>query len=111
MAIVAEMVRYNGSGERHHQSRAACLAILYAGGLMGVFVQLRLIMCATSSAGIGRSHHWAMHMLLVFIFTVKISDIGQYAFGRGCSASTNSRRRLAPARPGKERWVACCWVT
>ena len=38
-----------------------------------------------------------MHMLLVFIFTVKISDIGQYAFGR-----MFGKHKLAPQiSPGK----------
>ncbi|HEY4234842.1 MAG TPA: CDP-archaeol synthase [Lacipirellulaceae bacterium] len=97
VAIVAEMVRYNGSGTATTNVALSWLAILYAGGLMGVFVQLRLIICAASTAGLARENHWAMHMLLVFIFTVKISDIGQYAFGR-----IFGKHKLAPQiSPGK----------
>jgi phosphatidate cytidylyltransferase len=97
VALVSEMVRYNGSGSATTNLALSWLAILYAGGLMGVFVQLRLIMCAASAKGLASDNHWAMHMLLVFIFTVKISDIGQYAFGR-----MFGKHKLAPQiSPGK----------
>jgi phosphatidate cytidylyltransferase len=97
VALVAEMVRYNGSGSATSNVALSFLAIICAGGLMGLLVELRLIICTASTTGLARENHWAMHMLLVFIFTVKISDIGQYTFGR-----MFGKHKLAPRiSPGK----------
>lgn len=96
IVLIAEMVRFDGSGIATTNIALAFLAIAYAGGLMGFVVQLRWILYEVD-AGSGRERHWAMHMFLVTIFTVKISDIGQYAVGRAIG-----KHKLAPRiSPGK----------
>jgi phosphatidate cytidylyltransferase len=96
IALVAEMNRFDGSGTATTNIALAFLAIIYAGGLMGFLVQLRWILYQ-ADAGSGHERHWAMHMFLVTIITVKMSDIGQYAVGRAVG-----RHKLAPRiSPGK----------
>jgi phosphatidate cytidylyltransferase len=96
LTLIAEMVRYDGLGSTTTNISLAFLAIAYAGGLMGILVQLRWILYE-ADAGSGHERHWAMHMFLVTIFTVKISDIGQYAVGRAIG-----EHQLAPRiSPGK----------
>jgi phosphatidate cytidylyltransferase len=96
IVLIAEMVQFDGSGSATTNIALAFLAIIYAGGLMGFLVQLRWILYE-ADAGSGHERHWAMHMFLVTIITVKISDIGQYAVGRAIG-----RHKLAPRiSPGK----------
>jgi phosphatidate cytidylyltransferase len=97
IALIAEMVRFDGSGKATTNIVLALLAIVYAGGLIGFLVELRIIISGIPGSEPARDHHWAMHMFLVTIFTVKISDIGQYAVGRAIG-----KHKLAPRiSPGK----------
>jgi phosphatidate cytidylyltransferase len=97
LALIAEMLRFNEPGSATTNVALSFLAIAYAGGLMGCLVQLRWILYEAEGAGSGPERHWAMHMFLVTLFTVKISDIGQYTFGR-----LFGKHKLAPRiSPGK----------
>ena len=51
---------------------------MYVGGLMGFIVQLRLL----SGEPWGNDGRWGMLALVSLIATVKMSDTGQYTFGR-----------------------------
>jgi phosphatidate cytidylyltransferase len=97
LALIAEMVRFDGSGIATTNVALSFLAIAYAGGLMGFLIELRLILYGAEAVGSESERHWAMHMFLVTIFTVKISDIGQYVVGRAIG-----KHKLAPRiSPGK----------
>jgi phosphatidate cytidylyltransferase len=92
IAIVGELSRYESPGRSTVQLALASFAILYAGGLMGFIVQLRLL-------GAGSQHEGRLGMLALvsLIATVKMSDTGQYTFGR-----LFGRHKMAPVvSPGK----------
>ena len=63
IVLIAEMVRFDGSGNATTNIALAILAIIYAGGLMGFLVQLRWILYE-ADAGSGHERDWAMHMFL-----------------------------------------------
>jgi phosphatidate cytidylyltransferase len=89
LAALGEMQRYDGSRPTTVNLSLAVFAVLYAGGLMGFLVQLRMI-----GAEDGR---WGMIALVSLVATVKMSDIGQYTAGR-----LFGRHKLAPRiSPGK----------
>jgi phosphatidate cytidylyltransferase len=92
VAIIGELMRYESPGRSTVQLALASFAILYCGGLMGFIVQLRLL-------GVGPQHEGRLGMLALIslIATVKMSDTGQYTFGR-----LFGKRKLAPGiSPGK----------
>lgn len=93
VAFFSEMWRFDGSSGRAMVDVAAtAFAVLYIGGCMGALVQLRLVRAPNNIDGfIG------LQPLLIFIVTVKLSDICQYIVGR-----TLGRHKLAPKlSPGK----------
>lgn len=91
-AMAGEMRRYDSPGQSIAHVAHAALVVLYVGGLIGMLVQLRLVRAPNDIAG------WrGLYPLLATIFTVKLSDIGQYVVGR-----TFGRHKLAPLiSPGK----------
>lgn len=92
MAIVGELLRFESPGRATVQLALSSFAILYVGGLMGFIVQLRLL-------GVGSVHGGQVGMLALvsLIATVKMSDTGQYTFGR-----LFGKHKLAPiVSPGK----------
>lgn len=93
VALVGEMLRYKLPGQSIANVAHAALAILYVGGLVGMLVQLRLV-----GGPIPEQKMPATLLPLVsLIAIVKLSDIGQYTFGR-----LLGRRKLAPLiSPGK----------
>jgi len=92
IAIVGELLRYESPGRSTVQLALASFAILYVGGLMGFLVQLRLLGAGSTHGG-----HVGMLALVSLIATVKISDTGQYTFGR-----LFGKHKLAPTvSPGK----------
>ena len=95
MAVVAELKRYESPGRSITNLALSCLAILYVGGPVGFMVQLRLL----DGGPWGNDGQWGMLALVSLIATVKMSDSGQYTFGR-----LFGRHKLAPAvSPGKTR--------
>jgi phosphatidate cytidylyltransferase len=87
LSMVGEIGRYTAPGQVTMNLALSSFAILYAGGLMGFIVQMRLI-------GGGP---WGMLALVSLIATVKMSDIGQYTVGR-----LVGKHKLAPRiSPGK----------
>jgi phosphatidate cytidylyltransferase len=92
VAIVGALIDYRSPGRATLQLALALFAILYAGGLMGFIMQLRLL-------GIRSPHEGRLGMLALIslIATVKMSDTGQYTFGR-----LFGRHKLSPiVSPGK----------
>jgi phosphatidate cytidylyltransferase len=92
VAMIGELSRYESPGRSTAQLALASFAIMYAGGLMGFIVQLRLL-------GAGSQHQGRLGMLALvsLIATVKMSDTGQYTFGR-----MFGKHKLAPVvSPGK----------
>jgi phosphatidate cytidylyltransferase len=82
IAFIAEMRRFDAPGKAIGNLAHAALAILYIGGLIGVLVSLRDLGLAP---------------LVSMIAIVKLSDIGQFTFGK-----LYGRRKLAPRlSPGK----------
>ena len=70
----------NPSGTRRSSIRhlgLSSLSVLYVGGLIGFFVQLRLV----TSPAWPHSGSLGLIALTSLIFTVKLSDVGQYSFG------------------------------
>jgi phosphatidate cytidylyltransferase len=105
LAMIGELSRYQSpfasspaGGETSKETATtnlamSLLAIVYAGGLMGFLVQLRLL----DGPRLGNDAKWGMVALISLVATVKMSDIGQYTVGR-----LIGRRKLAPAvSPGK----------
>jgi phosphatidate cytidylyltransferase len=93
IALGGEMQRYDGRWHSTVNIGLAAFTILYVGGLMGFIVQLRLlgVSAANDNGSIG------LFALASLIATVKMSDTGQYAFGR-----LLGRHKLAPqVSPGK----------
>lgn len=87
LCTAGEIIRFEAPGQVTMNLALASLAILYAGGLMGFVIGLRLL-------GDGR---WGMLALVSLIATVKMSDIGQYTVGR-----LVGKHKLAPwISPGK----------
>lgn len=96
LALVGEMMRYKAPGQSIANVAHAALAILYVGGLIGMLVQLRLIGGPVSDVD---EEKMALTLLplVSLIAIVKLSDIGQYTFGR-----LFGRHKLAPLiSPGK----------
>lgn len=92
IAIVGELRRFESPGRSTIQLALASFAILYVGGLMGFIVQLRLLGTETQNAGA-----LGMLALVSLIATVKMSDTGQYTFGR-----LFGKHKLSPiVSPGK----------
>ena len=86
-ALVAELRRFNQSGQTITNLSATVLSILYVGGLLGFLIELRLL----------HDNHWGMVALLSLIGTVKLSDTCQYIFG-----NLFGKRKLASEiSPGK----------
>jgi phosphatidate cytidylyltransferase len=93
IAMVGELRRFDSSGRATTQLALANFAIMYAGGLMGFIIQLRLL--TTGPAGYSR--HWGMLALVSLIAVVKMSDTGQYTAGK-----LFGRHKLSPVvSPGK----------
>jgi phosphatidate cytidylyltransferase len=93
MAIIAELRRFDSSGTATTNLALTSFAILYAGGMIGFLLQLRLL----SGSSLGNGGRWGMLALVSLITTVKMSDIGQYTVGR-----LVGRNKLAPTvSPGK----------
>jgi phosphatidate cytidylyltransferase len=74
LALVGELLRYDGAERATLNLSLAVFAIAYVGGLIGFLVQLRL--CGGSDGRLG------MFALVSLIAIVKMSDIGQYTAGR-----------------------------
>jgi phosphatidate cytidylyltransferase len=92
IAVIGELKRYAAAGRATSDLAVSCLAILF-GGLMGFMVQLRLL----GGGPWGNDGRWGMFALASLIATVKMSDSGQYTFGR-----LFGRHKLAQAvSPGK----------
>jgi phosphatidate cytidylyltransferase len=93
LALIGEMRRYTAPGQSVANVAHAALAILYVGGLVGMLVQLRLV----GGAVLEQKSGLTLLPLVSLIAIVKLSDIGQYTFGR-----LFGRRKLAPLiSPGK----------
>lgn len=93
VAFVGEMRRYDAACGATGNLALAALAILYVGGLMGFLVQLRLLGRDVP----GNHARLGMAALVSLVIIVKLSDIGQYTFGRMFGS-----RKLAPQiSPGK----------
>jgi phosphatidate cytidylyltransferase len=93
LALLGEMSRYKVPGQSIANVAHAALAILYVGGLVGMLVQLRLV----GGAILEQKMAMTLLPLASLIAIVKLSDIGQYTFGR-----LFGRRKLAPLiSPGK----------
>lgn len=89
LAFIGELSRYGGQWHSTLNVGLSMLIITYAGGLMGLIVQLRLL--GGDDARLG------MLALVSLIATVKMSDTGQYITGR-----LIGRHKLAPVvSPGK----------
>ena len=87
VAFSAKCVGMTGPGATTVNLSLGVFAILYAGGLMGFVIELRLL-------GDGP---WGMLALVSLMATVKMSDIGQYTVGR-----LVGKHKLAPqVSPGK----------
>jgi phosphatidate cytidylyltransferase len=96
LALVGEMLRYKAPGESISNVAHAALAILYVGGLVGMLVQLRLVGGSVADVDPEKSA-LTLLPLASLIAIVKLSDIGQYTFGR-----LFGRNKLAPLiSPGK----------
>jgi phosphatidate cytidylyltransferase len=92
VAILGALIDYRSPGRATVQLALAAFAILYAGGLMGFLVQLRLLAAGTPHEG-----RLGMLALVSLIATVKMSDTGQYTFGR-----LFGKHKLSPiVSPGK----------
>jgi phosphatidate cytidylyltransferase len=93
IVFVGELRRFESPGRATKQIALSCFAIMYVGGLMGFVVQLRLL----GGGPWGDDGHWGMLALASLIATVKMSDTGQYTFGR-----LFGRHKLSPiVSPGK----------
>jgi phosphatidate cytidylyltransferase len=93
IVFVGELRRFESPGRSTMQIALSCFAIMYVGGLMGFLIQLRLL----GGGPWGDDGHWGMFALASLIATVKMSDTGQYTFGR-----LFGRHKLAPTvSPGK----------
>jgi len=92
VAFVGELLRFESPGRATVQLALSSFAIFYVGGLMGFIVQLRLLgVTAEQGARVG------MLAIVSLIATVKMSDTGQYAFGR-----LFGKHKLSPiVSPGK----------
>jgi phosphatidate cytidylyltransferase len=89
LVVVGEMRRYESPGQATMNLALSTFAILYAGGLIGFLVALRLF-----DGGDGRR---GMVALVSLVAVVKLSDIGQYTAGR-----LFGKHKLAPTiSPGK----------
>jgi len=92
IAIVGELLRFESPGRATVQLALSCFAVFYVGGLMGFVVQLRLLGAESMHGG-----RVGMLALVSLIATVKMSDTGQYTFGR-----LFGKHKLAPVvSPGK----------
>jgi phosphatidate cytidylyltransferase len=78
MALVGEMKRTDNAGSSIVHLALACLSILYVGGLLGIFVQLRLL----SNNPVPDQGDYGLLAWLSLVIVVKFSDIGQYTVGR-----------------------------
>jgi len=92
VVVIGELMRYQSPGRSTIQLGLASFAILYAGGLMGFVIQLRLLGASSEHDG-----PLGMVALISLIATVKMSDTGQYTFGR-----LFGKHKLSPVvSPGK----------
>ncbi len=92
LALVGELRRFESPGQASTDLALSCFVVLYAGGLMGFIVQLRLLHLTADDQG-----DWGLFALASLIATVKMSDTGQYTAGR-----LWGRHKLAPmVSPGK----------
>jgi phosphatidate cytidylyltransferase len=93
IAMIGELQRFDSPGRATTQLGLSSFAIIYAGGLMGFLIQLRLL----GGGAWGSDGHWGMLALVSLIASVKMSDTGQYTAGR-----LFGRHKLAPVvSPGK----------
>lgn len=93
LAMIGELLRYESPGRATTNLALSSFAILYAGGLMGFLIQLRIL----GGGPWGSDGHWGMLALVSLIATVKMSDTGQYTAGR-----LFGRHKLSPlVSPGK----------
>ena len=89
LVVAGELRRYRSPGQVTMNLALSTLAVLYAGGLVGFLVALRLLGGVDGRGG--------MVALVSLVAVVKLSDIGQYTAGR-----LFGRHKLAPAiSPGK----------
>lgn len=96
LALLGEMIRYKSPGQSISNVAHAALAILYVGGLVGMLVQLRLVGGSVADVDLEKLP-LTLLPLVSLIAIVKLSDIGQYTFGR-----LFGRNKLAPLiSPGK----------
>jgi phosphatidate cytidylyltransferase len=86
LVFVAEMCRYQRSGEVVERLALALLAIAYVGGLLGFVVLLRLLSLPDKPPG-----SLGIVALGSLVIVVKLSDIGAYTVGR-----LIGRHKLAP---------------
>lgn len=93
LAMLGELWRFKSPGQATTNLALSCFAILYAGGLMGFLIQLRIL----GGDHWGTDGRWGMLALISLIATVKMSDTGQYTAGR-----LFGRHKLSPiVSPGK----------
>ena len=82
IALVAEMGRFDGPGSATVHLALACLPILYVGGLLGMFVQLRLLGNGLGENPDQTGGRYGLIAWLSLVIVAKSSDIGQYTVGR-----------------------------
>lgn len=93
LAFIGELQRYGGHYHATLNMGLSMFGIAYIGGLMGFIVQLRIL----SGKPWDNEGRWGMLALISLIATVKMSDTGQYTFGR-----LFGRHKMAPnVSPGK----------
>ncbi len=90
--VLAEIRRFRSPGTATTNLAAGVFAVAYIGGAMGFIVQLRLLDIHAPTTG-----RLGMLALISLIATVKMSDTGQYMFGR-----LFGKHKLSPiVSPGK----------
>jgi phosphatidate cytidylyltransferase len=82
IALVGEMRRAGAGGKSTVHLALASLSIVYVGGLLGVFVQLRLLDNGPWDHAVQADGRYGLVAWLSLVIVVKSSDIGQYTVGR-----------------------------
>jgi phosphatidate cytidylyltransferase len=82
LAVVGEMRRFDAAGSSTVHLALASLSILYVGGLLGMFVQLRLLDGGLGDHPDQNGNRYGLIAWLSLVIVVKSSDIGQYVVGR-----------------------------
>lgn len=87
LVFVGELARYQRPGEVLTSTAMSVFTVTYIGALMSFLAALRFL----------GGNQWGMAAVVMTVMVVKLSDVGQYAFGR-----LLGRNKLAPrVSPGK----------